>query len=235
MSLKIIADSKNELPEHLQSQAEEVDGKFQVDGDGIVKKNKELLKDNSTLRAKNEELTADADTAKADRDEWKGKAKIPNGSKIVTDEIAELGEAAKSAEIGKDEMPTLKGAKADLQKRIDSFENEKVIAEVAATKGLNKRFVLAAQDKGWKFEKTTEKVGDKDVEDFVVLNADGTKPKIDDFLKTDAYAKEFADTFKSEKGRQGNTFDPSPAGVAGTEEADKAASAAMAQSFKNTF
>lgn len=209
MSIKIIADSRDDFPENIRSEAKEVDGKYELDGAGVLKKNKELLGKNATLVARAEEAEAAKDAAEAAAQEWKGKAKIPSGQKLVAEDVAELGEAAKAAELTKDEMPTLKTAKADLQGKIDTFEGEKVIGEIALAKNLNNRWQVMAKDKNLKFEKTTEKVDGKDAFDYVVLNADGTKTKVEDFNKTDGYFKEFAETFKQEKNsKPGNSGDP---------------------------
>ena len=203
---KIIFDTKNEIPEHLRNQVtENTDGKFEIDAKGVLDKNKELLKDNSKLRETNESLTADLETAKTTATEWKGKAKLPAGHKIVADDVADLGEAAKEAGLLKDEMPTLKTSKEDLQKQIDSLKGEKVIDEVAKANKLNNRFKLTAKDKGWKFESATEK--DADGKDKTVWNhigADGAKTKVETFFETDEYAKEFYPTFKEES--DGNTW-----------------------------
>lgn len=183
MPIKIIADSRTELPEHLQGEAKEVDGgKFEVSADGIIKKNKELLGKNASLQTRAEEAEAAKEAAEASAKEWKGKANIPAGQKLVSDEVAELGEAAKTAEIGKDEMPTLKTAKADLQKQIDDAANEKTIAEVAKATGRDveslKEHVAA---KGLKFETKEETVDGKNVVKFIAVRQDG-----DAEVKTDA-------------------------------------------------
>ncbi len=203
MSIKIIADSRDEFPENLRSEAKEVEGKFEINGDGVIKKNKELLGKNATLLTRAEEAEAAKEAADAQATEWKGKARIPTGQKLVAEDVAELGEAAKEAGLVAGEMPTLKTAKADLQSEIDGLKGEKVIDEVAKTYGFNNRFVLAAKDKNLKFEKTTEKIDEKDTDVWQVLGADNTKIKVDDFLKTDGYFKEFADTFAAEQKKDG--------------------------------
>lgn len=197
MSIKIIADSLTDFPDQLRSEAKEVDGKFELDGAGVLKKNSELLGKNAKLTSRAEEAEAAKDASDANAQEWKGKAKIPTGHKVVAQDVAELGEAAKAAEISKDELPTLKGAKADLQSKIDAFEGEKVISDVAQSLGFNNRFAAMAKDKNLKFEKTTEKVDGKDVDVWNVVGSDNSKTKVGDFIKQDAYFKEFADTFAS--------------------------------------
>jgi hypothetical protein len=195
MSIRIIFDSKREIPDHLQSQAEEKDGKFELDGSGVINKNKELLADNSTLRQTNLDLTADKEAAEASAKDWKGKAKLPAGHKVVSEDVAELGEAAKAAELQKDELPTLKTAKVDLQKQIDEFQGEKTLDEVAKANGYNARFIKLAREKGLKFEKATEKVNGTDTDVWNVLDAEGKKSKVSDFVTTDDYFKDFAETF----------------------------------------
>ncbi len=188
MSAKIVFDTKEEIREDLRDKAKEVDGKFELDAKGVLDKNTELLGKNSTLTYKVEELDSTVT-------ELKKSSKIPAGQKIVAENVAELGEAALAAGLVKDEMPTLKSSKDDLQKKIDGYENEKVVSEVAAANGFNNRFVLAAKDKGLKFEKSIEKVDGKDIDVWNILGADNSKTKVKDFLESDAYFKEFADTF----------------------------------------
>lgn len=199
MSIKIIADSLTDFPDQLRSEAKEVDGKYELDGAGVLKKNSELLGKNAKLTTRAEEAEAAKESSEATAREWKSKANIPNGQKLVADDVAELGEAALDAKISKDEMPTLKTAAADLQSKIDAYEGEKVIGEVAQSLGFNNRFILAAKDKGLKFEKTTEKVDGKDVGVWNVVGAGDAKTKVDEFLKTDGYFKEFAPTFTDDK------------------------------------
>jgi len=188
MSIKIIADTKDEFPENLRSQAEEIDGKFQIDGNGLINKNKELLRDLSKINTKIETLEADRDAARAEATEWKGKAKLPASHKIVPDDVAELGEAAKEAGLVKDELPTLKTAKEDLQSKLDSI-GEQTLREQAA-KSVGKRFENFddhATAKNLKFSKKTEKDGDKGVDYFVVIGKDAegkdTETKLVDYVK----------------------------------------------------
>ncbi|MCY7375992.1 MAG: hypothetical protein LH472_08480 [Pyrinomonadaceae bacterium] len=210
MSAKIVFDTKEEIREDLRDKAKEIDGKFELDAKGILSKNTELLGKNTALADKVEEL----ESANA---ELKKSSKMPAGQKLVAADVAELGEAAQTAGLSTDEMPTLKTAAADLQKQIDGFAQEKVIAEVAANLGFNNRFILAARDKGLRFEKTQETADGKAVEVWNVKGEGDTKTKVEEFLKTDGYFKEFAETFKSDNNKSsGNTFDPAPAGVSDT-------------------
>jgi hypothetical protein len=189
MSIKIIADSLTDFPENLRSEAKEVEGKFELDGAGVLRKNSELLGKNAKLNARAEEAEAAKDAAEAVVQEWKGKAKIPAGQRLVAEDVAELGEAAKAAEISKDEMPTLKTAKADLQSKIDAFEGEKVIAEVVGAENLNELFKRDAREKGLKFEKQTTTVDGKAVDTWFVKGEADAKTKVSDFLQSDEFFK----------------------------------------------
>lgn len=198
---KIIFENneKDLIPENLKNAAKELeDGTFELDAKGILKKNKELLRDNASLEAKVETAESKAETAEARAKEWKSKANLADDKRIVDADVAELGEAAKTAGVEIAEIPTLKTASVDLQKQIDSLKGEKTLQDVAGDLKLNKRFVLAAQDKGWKFEKVGEG------EEAVWNHVDGEKKTpVDEFFKTDTYAKEFADTFTdAESGNQ---------------------------------
>jgi hypothetical protein len=191
MSIKIIADSKDEFPEHLRSQAEETDGKFQIDANGLINKNKELLKDLSKLNSKIETLTADKETAVAERDEWKGKAKIPSGHKIVAADVAELGEAAKQANLVKDELPALKTKADELQAKLAERDAEAINAKVAEASGKDPQaWREHAAANRLRYEPRKEKIGDEEQEFFVVFRPgdDGkeTEAKLADYLTANA-------------------------------------------------
>ena len=188
MSIKIIADSRDEFPENLRSEAKETDGKYELDGAGVLKKNKELLGKNATLLTRAEEAEAAKEAADAQAKEWKGKAAVPAGQELVTTKQAALGKAAEAAEIAEDELPTLKTAKADLQKQIDAIDEQKIRAEAATSVGKKfENFDDHATAKNLKFSKKTEKQGDKDVDYYVVLGKDNegkdTETRISDYVK----------------------------------------------------
>jgi hypothetical protein len=192
------SDEKNLIPEHLQGEAKEVDGKFELDAAPVLKKNKELLGKNATLTTRAEEAEAAKEVAEAARDEWKGKAKIPDGQKVVPEDVAELGTAAKEAGLVKDEIPTLKTAKADIEAQLEAVKGERVVEEVAKANELNEKFVELAKDKGLKFEKKLEKVDEKDVDVWYVVGEKDSKPentKLDDFFEKDAFFSKFAGDF----------------------------------------
>ncbi|HXG86524.1 MAG TPA: hypothetical protein VNI84_21075 [Pyrinomonadaceae bacterium] len=189
MSIKIIADGRDEFPENLRSEAKEVDGRFELDGAGVLKKNSELLGKNAKLTTRAEEAEAAKESSDATAKEWKSKANIPVGQKLVADDVAELGEAALAAKITKDEMPTLKTAASDLQSRIDAFEGEKVIGEVVRAEKLNELFTRDARVKGLKFEKQTATVDGKVLDTWFVKGEADAKTRVDEFLKTDEFFK----------------------------------------------
>lgn len=189
MSIKIIADSLTDFHESLRSEAKEVDGKFELDGAGVLKKNSELLGKNAKLSTRAEEAEAAKEAAEAAAQEWKGKARIPSGQEIVTTKQATLGKAAEVAGINEDEMLPLKTAAADLQSKIDAFENEKVIGEVIGTENLNELFRRDAKEKGLKFEKQTAIVDGKAVDTWFVKGDGDAKTKVSDFLQSDEFFK----------------------------------------------
>lgn len=120
---KIIFDSKNEIPEHLRDDAKEVDGKFELDAKGVLDKNKELLKDNKKLKLDNESLQAEKEAAEDAVTEAKSKVNIPRGKRLVDADVAELGEAAKTASLSSSDISNLKT-------KVDEFEREKKEEEV---------------------------------------------------------------------------------------------------------
>jgi hypothetical protein len=123
---------------------------------------------------------------------------LPSGKVAVDPEIETLGNAAKTAELKVEEIPTLKTKADDLQKVIDEGKAEKLIDEVAKANGMNEKFVELAKDKKLKFENKTEKIDDEDiVVTYVVKEKDGTteKQKLGEFLEKDSFFSKFADTF----------------------------------------
>lgn len=188
MSIKIIADSRDEFPENLRSEAKEVEGKFEINGDGVIKKNAELLGKNAKLSTRAEEAEAAKEAADARAKEWKGKAAIPAGQKIAPEDVVELGEAAKEAGLAKDELPTLKTAKADLQNKLDAIDEQKIRSDAAASVGKKfENFDDHATAKNLKLSRKTEKQGDKDVDYYVVIGKDSegkdTETRISDYVK----------------------------------------------------
>jgi hypothetical protein len=159
MPAKIIFDNKTEIPEHLRDAANEVDGKFELDATPVLKKNKELLGKNATLQSRAEEAEAAKETAEATAAEWKGKAKLPSGKRIVDADVAELGEAAKTAGVAKDEIGALKT-------EVETLKTEKVKGE--RTEARSKAADAIGLD-GRKFAKLAE------TEDFDI-EFEGEKP-----------------------------------------------------------
>lgn len=182
-------------------------------------------------------LTASVGNLERERDEYKAKA-IPQGFRAVKAKIAELGEAAENAGYTKEEIQTLKTQAAELQQQIDGLKSEKVIETVAGVKNFNNRFKIAAREKGLQFENATEKVDGKDVEKWFVVGSEGAKTDLDEFLKTDEYFKEFADTFQTQNAQPpkfGNSPDPKPIGAATDTEKENAAKAAQARTTLASF
>jgi len=100
----------------------------------------------------------------------------------------------------------LKTANEDLQKQIDSFNAEKTIDEVANANNFNDRFKRLAKEKSLQFEKTTEKVDGKDVDVWNVKGEADAKTKVSDFITTDPFFKDFADTFTADKSGDGKHY-----------------------------
>jgi hypothetical protein len=194
MSAKIVFDTKGEIPEHLRESASEVDGKFELDASGVLGKNKELLGNNKTLTSENQRLNNEVARLQS--------SALPEGKVAVDPEIEKFGNAVKNAGLKISEIPTLKTKADELQKQIDSFATEKDVDAVAEAKGYNGKFKAMAKKQGLKFEKVTETVDGKPVDKWFVVGADNAKTDVENFLKTDSFFKEFADTFADEKQEQ---------------------------------
>jgi hypothetical protein len=208
---KIIFDAteKKDIPEHLLSQAKELEGGgWELDAKGVLSKNKELLKDNAKLGEKVSDLEAAKEAAEESAKEWKGKANIPADKQIVDKEVAELGEAAKAAQIFKDEMPTLKTKADDLQAKLDARDAEAINTKVAEMSGKDAQaWREHATANNLRYEKRTEKVDNEDKEYFVVFKKgeDGTETeaKLSDYLTSSAaHVKDAEDAVQKKSGVQ---------------------------------
>lgn len=99
MSAKIVFDTKEEIPEHLQPSAAAVEGKWQLDAAGVLNKNIELLSkigQTKKLQAELDTLRTVKDNLEREIEEAKAKT-LPAGYRAVTKEVAALGAAAKTA------------------------------------------------------------------------------------------------------------------------------------------
>ncbi len=175
MSAKIIFDSKNEIPEHLQSQATEVDGKWELDASGVLNKNKELLGKNAKLAREKEEAEAAKEAAEADATEWKGKAKIPSGQTLVAKDVAELGAAVKESGLSKDEIAKLKTENDEFKSKAAESQGLEIRREAAKYLGYTNEDAFARLAKDVQITKD----GDK----FTVKVGDESKPLTKEFVE----------------------------------------------------
>ncbi len=189
--LKHYYENETDIPDNLKGAYVAKGGRYELaelDKDHpVVKKNKELLGTNSTLTSQNNELLHEKVRLET--------SSLPEGKVAVEPEIEKLGNAAKAANLKASEIPALSEKVNTLQTQIDSFGIEKTIDEVASDNKYNARFKQLAKEKGLKFEKGTEKVDGKEMQVWNVVGENNVKSKISDFLTTDSFFKEFADTF----------------------------------------
>jgi hypothetical protein len=174
---------KNLIPEGVSAKENE-DGTFEVDAIGVLNKNKQLLTKNATLQTKVEEAESAKEAADAQAAEWKGKAKIPAGKALVDADVAELGEAAKSANLSKDEIPTLKTDVETLKTEKAKSSRNEVRAKAAAAAGLSPdKFTRLAETEDFDVEFVKE--GDKETAFAVTKDAEGkaTKTAFPEFVE----------------------------------------------------
>ncbi len=125
---------------------------------------------------------------------------LPQGMVAVAPEIKELGEAAKQAEIDKDEMPTLKTAKADLEKEINSLKGEKVFDEAADALGWKRaEFKRLAKDLNIVAEDVKD--GDETVKKFFVAGKDSDNKETKIELPEDENFKPFLSVLENGGGK----------------------------------
>lgn len=205
MALKTYYSAEADIPENLKGAYVKKNGRYELDN---------LSDDHPTIETKKSLETTQSEL-KATIGEQKQQiarlesGSLPDGKVAVEPEIEKLGLAAKKAELKPADIPTLKTKADELQTKLDSTLTGLVLTDAAEAKGFNHRFKKMFAEKGVKLEKTGE--GEKT--DFEVVNADGTKQKLDEFLEKDEYFKDFADTFKSEAKPPVRKFAPQfPAG-----------------------
>lgn len=192
----IIFDTKDEIPTNLQSGAKHLeDGKYELDASGVLNKNSELLgkvkdlsADAKSLETENQRLNSEVNRLKS--------SSLADGMVAVEPEIEKLGNAAKKAELKLSEIPTLKTAKDEADAKLNNILSKEVIQTAADATGLNKLFVTMASDKNLQIETKTEK-DDKgaDITKFYQVAENGSKTALDEFLKTDSFFAQFAETF----------------------------------------
>lgn len=181
---KIIFDTRNEIPEHLQAEAKEMeDGKFELDASGVLNKNKELLSTNATLKRRAEDAETAKAAADAERDEYKTKPNIPKGQRLVSIEDAELVSVVKAEGLTKESIPELKKS----SEKLSAIEMERINEKVSDAIGKERQAWLDhSRANNLRFDTRKETVDGKEQEYFVVLGADNSETKLTDYVAAKA-------------------------------------------------
>lgn len=166
MPLKLIADSLDEVPESLRDQAKEVEGKFELDGTGLVKKNTELLTKVATIKPLKEKLAKFGDIDPDDAKEALEKvAELEKNPAAKPPNIEEI--QAKWTKEKEKEFAPIKGENEKLKGELLQLKLTDKVKAIAIKSGVKAKYVddlMAVTGQHYK-------LGEKD--QIIILDSEG--------------------------------------------------------------